>query len=60
MKLSYSQTKKQYIISKYNPVTKRVEIVDSSPNFDEIGVKHGFLSQEDKDEEFDPSADEEE
>lgn len=51
-KIYYSQQRQQYEVAAYNPDTKRVEVIDSDSDFDSLGIRQGFLSnEEDKDEE---------
>lgn len=49
-KLYYSQQRQQYEVAAYNPDTKQVEVIDSDIDFDTLGTRQGFLSDEEEEE----------
>lgn len=59
MKFSYSQTLQQYIAAAYNPDTRQVEIVDTDNDMCALMIRHGFMFDDDEQEEFDPLSEDE-
>lgn len=47
-KLYYSQQRQQYEVAAYNPDTKQVEVIDCDTGLNTLGIRQGFLSDEDE------------
>ena len=52
-KLTYSKKRDRYEVWQWNPATQQLDLIDHDTDFDAIGIRQGFLSEDDE-KEFDP------
>ena len=50
-KLYYSQQRQRYEVAAYNPDKRQVEVIDTDTDFNALGIRQGFLSDEEDEEE---------
>lgn len=52
-KIYYNQRTHQFEVAQYNVFTQCMEVIDSDTDFDALGTRQGFLSDDEADEDDD-------